>query len=208
MKLLILGATGGIGLELVKQAIEHGHQVTAFVRTQERLKEFVDRIAVIQGDVLNSAELERALEGQDAVLSSFGAREPRSQADADLLRRFAVALTRAMLHAKIRRVVVVSVAFLFKDSILPPAYLFGRLFFQDTVIDASGMEDVFRKSELDWTIVRPPQLTDKSGTGKYRVREGHLPRFGFTISRADVAACFIKTVKDGASVRKILGVSN
>ena len=158
--------------------------------------------------MLNSAELERALEGQDAVLSGFGAREPRSQVDADLLRRFAVALTSAMLHAKIRRVVVVSVAFLFKDSILPPAYLFGRLFFRDTVIDSSGMEDVFRKSELDWTIVRPPQLTDKPGTGKYRVREGHLPRFGFNISRADVADCLIKTLEDGGLHWKILGGSN
>jgi putative NADH-flavin reductase len=208
MKLLILGATGGIGLEIVRQAIDGGHQVAAFVRTPGRLKEFGDRIAVIQGDVLNSAELERALEGQDAVLSSFGAREPRSKADADLLRRFAVALTRAMLHSKIRRVVVVSVAFLFKDSIFPPTYLVGRLFFRDVVIDASGMEDIFRKSELDWTILRPPQLTDQPRTGKYRVREGHLPRFGFTISRADVADCLIKTVKDRASVGRILGVSN
>jgi len=208
MKLLILGATGGIGLEIVKQAIDCGHQVTAFVRTRERLKEFGDRIAVIQGDVLNGAALERALEGQDAVLSSFGAREPRSKPAAALLRRFAVALTRAMLHAKIRRVVVVSVAFLFKDLIFPPTYLFGWLFFRDVAIDASGMEDVFRKCELDWTILRPPQLTDQPRTGKYRVREGHLPRFGFTISRADVAECFIKTVNDRASVGKILGVSN
>ena len=208
MKLLILGATGGIGLEIVRQAIDGGHQVTAFVRTPERLKEFGDRIAVIQGDVLNSGELEQALEGQHTVLSSFGAREPRSKADADLLRRFAVVLTGAMLQAKVRRVVVVSVAFLFKDSIFPPTYLFGRLFFRDVVIDASGMEDVFRKSELDWTILRPPQLTDKPRTGKYRVREGHLPRFGFTISRADVAECLIKTVKDRASVGRILGVSN
>ncbi len=179
MKLLVLGATGGIGLELVKQAIEYHHQVTALVRAPERPKEFSDRIAVIQGDVLNSADIERALEGHDAVLSSFGPREPRSKADVDLLRRFAVALTRAMLRVKIRRVVVVSVAFLFKDSIVPPSYLFGRLFFRDTVIDASGMEDVTRKSELDWTIVRPSQLTDKPRTGNYRVREGHLPRFGF-----------------------------
>jgi NAD(P)-dependent dehydrogenase (short-subunit alcohol dehydrogenase family) len=141
MKLLILGATGGIGLEIVRQAIDRGHQVTAFVRTPERLKEFGDRIAVIQGDVLNSAELERALEGKDAVLSGFGAREPRSKADADLLRRFAVVLTRAMLQARIRRVVVVSVAFLFKDSIFPPTYLFGRLFFRDVVTDASAMEE-------------------------------------------------------------------
>jgi putative NADH-flavin reductase len=79
MKLLILGATGGIGLEIVKQAIDRGHQVTAFVRTPERFKEFDDRIAVIQGDVLNSTDLERALEGKDAVLSGFGAREPQIQ---------------------------------------------------------------------------------------------------------------------------------
>src|ERR1035438_3725528 len=208
MKLLILGATGGIGLEIVKQAIDGGHQVTALVRTPERLKEFVDRITIIQGDVLNGAELERALEGQDAVLSGFGAREPRSKGDADLLRRFAVALTRAMLHAKIRRVVVVSLAFLFKDSIVPPTYLFGRLFFPAVVIDASEMEDVFRKSALDWTILRPPRLTDKPCTGKYRVREGHLPRFGFTILPADRSECSIKTVKDRGSVGKILGVSN
>jgi putative NADH-flavin reductase len=208
MKLLVLGATGGIGLEIVRQAIDGGHQVTALVRTPERLKEFGDHLTVIQGDVLNSGELERALEGQDAVLSSFGAREPRSKADTDLLRRFAIALTRAMLHANIRRVVVVSVAFLFKDSIFPPTYLFGRLFFRDVVIDASGMEDVFRKAELYWTIVRPPQLTDKPRTGNYRVREGHLPRFGFKISRADVAEFMIRAVANGATIGKILGVSN
>ena len=208
MKLLILGATGGIGLEIVRQAIDAGHQVTALVRTPERLKEFAGRIAVIQGDVLNGAELERALAGQDAVLSGFGAREPRSKADADLLRRFAVALTRAMLHAKIRRVIVVSVAFLFKDSIVPPTYLFGRLFFRDVVIDASGMEDVFQKSELDWTILRPPRLSDKPRTGKYRVREGHLPCFGFKISRADVAEFMISTVQNGGTIGKIIGLSN
>ena len=208
MKLLILGATGGIGLEIVRQAIDGGHQVTVFVRTADRLKECGDRLTVIQGDVLNSAELERAFEGQDAVLSGFGAREPRSKADDDLLRRFAVALTRAMLHAKIRRVVVVSLAFLFKDSIVPPTYLLGRLFFRDVVIDASEMEDVFRKSALDWTILRPPRLTDKPRTGNYRLREGRLPRFGFSIARADVAEFMISTVQNGGSIGKIVGLSN
>jgi putative NADH-flavin reductase len=113
-----------------------------------------------------------------------------------------------MQHAVVRRVVIVSTAFLFKDSIVPPTYLFGRLFFPGVVIDASAMEQVITGSDLDWTIVRPPQLSDKPYTGKYRVREGHLPRFGFNISRADVADCFIKTVEDRTSVRKILGASN
>jgi len=208
MKLVVLGATGGTGLEIVRQAMEHGHSVTAFVRSPERLKPFFDRITIKQGDLLNSAELGRVIEGHDAVLSGFGPRLPISKADANLLQQFAVALTTAMRQAGVRRVVVESTAFLFRDSIVPPTYLFGRLFFPGVVVDASAMERVFRESELEWTMVRPPQLTDKPYTGKYRVRVGHLPRFGFNISRADVADCFIKTVEDRASIRKVLGVSN
>ena len=208
MKLVVLGATGGIGLEIVRQAIEHGHAVTAFVRSPERLRGFQGRIRVIQGDVLNSVELARAIEGHDAVLSGFGPRVPIAKSDANLLRQFAVALTTAMQHAGVRRIVVVSTAFLFRDSIIPPTYLFGRLFFPGVVTDAEGMERTIRASKLDWTIVRPPQLTDKRRSEKYRVRDGHLPRFGFNIPRADVADCLIKTIEDRTSVNKILGVSN
>jgi putative NADH-flavin reductase len=208
MKLVVLGATGGVGLEIVRQAIEHGHSVTAFVRSSERLKPFQDRIAVKQGDLLNRFEVEQVIQGHDAVLSGFGPRVPISKGDANLLRDFAVALTAAMQQVGVRRVVVVSTAFLFRDSIVPPTYLFGRLFFPGVVVDAAAMERIFVGSGLDWTIVRPPQLTDNPRTGRYRVREGHLPRFGFKISRADVADCFLKTVEDGGSVGKILGVSN
>jgi putative NADH-flavin reductase len=208
MKLVVLGATGGTGMEIVRRAIERGHSVTAFVRSPERLNGFRDRINVKQGDLLNSAELERAIQGHDAVLSGFGPRLPISKADSNLLEQFAVALTTAMPRAGVRRVVVESTAFLFRDSIVPPTYLFGRLFFLRVVADASAMERVFEKSELDWTIVRPPRLTDKPYTGKYRVREGHLPRFGFNISRPDVADCLIKTVEARASIRKVLGASN
>src|SRR5438128_8077250 len=208
MKLVVLGATGGTGLEIVRQAMEHGHSVTAFVRSPERLKPFRDRITVKQGDLLNSAELERVIKGHDAVVSGFGPRAPASKAEANLLQQFAVALTSAMLHADVRRVVVESVAFLFKDSLVPPAYLFGRLFFPGRVADASAMERVFEESELDWTMVRPPELTDKPYTGEYRVREGHLPRFGFKISRADVADFMIKAVENHVFSRKIVGICN
>ena len=208
MKIFVLGATGGTGQELVRQAIEHGHGVTAFVRSPEKLKTFGERIAVIRGDLLNSAELERVLEGHDAVLSGFGPRVPISKADAHLLERFADTLTHAMQHAGVRRVVVESMAFLFKDSIIPPAYVVGRLFFRELVADASAMERVITNSGLDWTIVRPPQLTDKPRTGKYRVRDGHLPGFGFNISRADVADFSIRSLQNNDAIHKIVGVSN
>ena len=189
--------------------MERGHSVTAFVRSRERLHQAVrgSHRGRGLGDLLNSAQLERVLQGHDAVLSGFGPRLPISKADEHLLQRFASALTSAMLRARVQRVVVESSAFLFKDSIVPPTYLVGRLFFAGIVRDASAMEQVFRESGVDWTIVRPPRLTDKPHTGKYRVLEGHLPRFGFSISRADVADCMIKAVEDPATVRKVLGAS-
>jgi putative NADH-flavin reductase len=113
-----------------------------------------------------------------------------------------------MPRAGVRRTVVESVAFLFKNSIVPPTYLFGRLFFPTVVDDASAMERVFEESGLDWTMVRPPQLTDKPYTGKYRVRDSGLPIFGFKISRADVADFMIKAAADPNTIHKIIGVCN
>jgi len=206
MKLVVLGATGSTGLEIVRQAMQRSHSVTAFVRSPERLKPLSDRIIIKQGNLLDAAELEHVIQGHDAVLSAFGPRVPISKTDANLLRQFAVALTSAMPRAGVRRVVVESVAFLFKDAIIPPAYLLGRLFFPGVVRDASAMEKVLEKSGLEWTIARPPKLTPKPYTGKYRVREGHLPPFGFSVSYADVADFMIKVVENRSLIGKIAGV--
>ena len=208
LKMSVLGATGGTGLELIKRALERGHLVTAFVRSPDRLRDLRDRIDIKQGDLLNSDELEQAMQGHDLVLSGFGPRVPVAKVDANLLERFARALTTALPAARVRRVIVESVAFLFKDSVLPPAYLLGRLFFSRTVADASAMEQVFRNTDLDWTMVRPPELTDKPYTGKYRVREGHLPRFGLKVSRADVADLMIKLAETDGSIRRVVGIAN
>ena len=206
MQLVVLGATGGIGLEIVRQAIARGHSVTAFVRNRAALDRFRSRIAILEGNLLNPVEMAPAISGQDAIVSGFGPRVPIAKTDKTLLRDFARTLTGAMRETGVKRAVIVSVAFLFKDSIIPPAYIFGRLFFPGTVTDASAMESVFESSGLDWTIVRPPRLTDKALSGKYRAREGHLPRFGFTISRPDVADFMLQAVENPSTVRKIIGV--
>jgi len=206
MKLLVLGATGGIGIEIVEQALERGHSVTAFVRSSRRLKSFVGKINIVEGNPLDSREVARVLEGHDAVISAFGPRVPIAKADAHLLRDFAAALTNAMRRAVVPRAIVVSTAFLFKDSLIPPVYLLGRLLFPGLVSDATDMEKILRESGLDITIARPPQLTDKPFTGKYRVREGHLPTFGFSISRADVADFMIQTAEDRSFSAAVVGV--
>jgi len=208
MKLLVLGATGGTGLQIVRQAIEQGHSVTAFVRSPNRLQSFQNSIDIQQGDLLSKPQLEKILPGHDAVLSAFGPRAPIAKGEETLLQQFAAVLTGAMRTAQVRRVIVESVAFLFKDAIFPPAYLLGKLLFPSVVADAAAMEKIFQSSGLDWTLVRPPRLTDGEHSAHYRMREGHLPPFGFSISRADVADCFLKVLDDRSTIGKILGVSN
>ncbi len=208
MKLVVMGATGGIGLEVLHQAIGRGHSVTAFVRSPERLKPFGDGITVIQGDLLNSAEVAQAIEGHDAILSAFGPRVPVAKDEAHDLQRFATALASAIRQTTVRRAVVVSTSLLFRDSIIPPTYLVGQLFFPTTIADASKMEEIIASSDFDWTLVRPTRLTDKPRTGKYRIREEHLPNFGFTISRADVADFMLDTIEKVTSLRKVVGITN
>jgi putative NADH-flavin reductase len=208
LKLLVLGATGATGLEVVRQAIKRDHSVTAFVRSPDRLGAIRNQIAIRKGDLLDSSQLALVIEGHDAVISAFGPRLPISKTDAHLLQQFATALTEAMERTRVQRVVVESVAFLFKDSIIPPASLLGKLLFPSIVADSAAMEKIFAKSGLDWTLVRPPELTNKPYTGNYRVREEHLPAFGFKISRADVADYMIKAVEYHLSSRKFVGVSN
>jgi len=207
MKLIVLGATGGVGLEILRQALERQHSVTALVRDPSRLSSFNGRVRVVAGNPLSQQELSRALVGHDAVLSALGPRLPLAKSDDDLLTRFARALTSAMRESTVRRVVVLSTAFLFLNSLFPPAYLFGRLFFPFVVNDASAMEAIVTNSQLDWTLVRPPQFTNKPHTGNYRVREAHLPRFGFSIPRADVADYLLTAAADKTTRKKIIGLS-
>ena len=208
MRIVVLGATGATGLEIVRVALQRGHSVTAFVRSPEKLNGFRDRITVNQGDLLDSTQLERVIRGHDAVLSGFGPRIPIAKGEEDLLQRFARALRSAMMVAGVSRVIVESVAFLFKNSIFPPVYLLGRLLFPAVVADASAMEQVFAESPLEWTMVRPPELTNKPYTGKYRFAEGHLPSFGFKVSRADVADFIVRAVESRQTVGKVIGISD
>jgi putative NADH-flavin reductase len=208
MKLVILGATGGIGLELVRQSIERGHQVTALVRRPEPLNSFSNQAKIIQGDVLDPSRLATVLAGHDAIASGFGPRPPIAKAESDLLTRFASSLTIAAQQSRVRRAILVSSAFLFKDAILPPANLLGRMFFGKLVVDATEMERIVRSSDLDWTIVRPPRLNDKPLTGKYRTRVSHLPTMGFQISRANVADFTLNIAENRACIREVVGVSN
>ena len=204
MKLFILGATGGIGRHLVRLAMEHGHFVTAYVRSPKKIGEAHERLKVMQGDVFNAGEMAGSMEGHDAVLSSFG---PNALLSSTLRRDFGRALATAMQESGVHRLELVSSALLFREAGILSGILKVTLF-REMLPDMAGMEAEVCQSDLDWTMVRPPRLTNGPARHSYRIADGSLPKDGFLISRADVAHFMIGEAENPTHVQRIVGVAN
>ncbi|AKJ11437.1 epimerase [Streptomyces incarnatus] len=209
MNLTVFGATGGIGREIVRQALGAGHRVTAVVRDPARLDVTGDTLEVFRADLADPEELRAAVSGRDAVLSGLGA---RSRKDAGVATR----LTRTVLHAMeaegVRRLLVVSAG-----PVGPAAEGDGTLdramrglvsaALKDVYTDLRAMEAELARSATDWTSVRPPRLQNKPLTGRYRTVVGGFPRQGRFIARADVAHAMLAMIDDEATVKQGVGVA-
>ncbi len=206
MRLFILGATGGIGRQLVDQALERHHQVTAFVRSPQKLGAPRDGLTVIRGDVLNADAMSAALRGHDAVLSALGPPGPsRNTITSDGAR----ATVAAMQSAGVRHVLVVGVAALFPDIGMLGRMLRNTLL-RNIADDSAEMERIVEASKLDWTIVRPPRLTNGLRREHYGVADDDLPKDAggnATISRADVAHFMLEEVEQPGHMRQIVGIA-
>lgn len=221
MKLTIVAATGGIGRKVLEQAVAAGHDITVVVRHPERVTE---PVRIVPAD-LAAAKLDAitsAVRGADAVLSGLGA---RSSAEAGVARDGTRVIMQAMKRADVRRLVVVSAAPIGTVSSPgrphPPKYdagdgffmrhlfsPFARTAFRRHYADLARMEDTLRDSDLDWTIVRPPKLTDKPLTGAYRIAFGQNLRGGWDVSRADVAQYMLRVVQQPETFGQIIGIAN
>jgi putative NADH-flavin reductase len=201
MNFFILGATGGIGSALIEQALKRGHSVTAFVRSPEKIAQPQPNLRVQQGDPRQTSQLVASMAGHDAVVSALGV---RSLTKRTLLEDCARSTVEAMRKSGLRRLLVVSAALLFPDAgpLAPPL----RFILHYNMIDSKAMEQIVAASELDWTIVRPPRLTDGKHTGRFRAEMDRLPKNGFSISRADVAHFLLQASEERSYVRGIVGV--
>jgi putative NADH-flavin reductase len=222
MKLTVFAATGGIGRQLLGQALEAGHDVTAVVRDPRSLPAVVRAVQVADLAAADPAALEPAVAGADAVLSGLG---PRSRSEAGVASRGTRAIVGAMAATGVRRVVVVSAApvatvaspgrphpprhdpgdgLLTRQLVMP--LLVAAL--RDVYDDLALMEDVLRDSGLDWTVVRPPRLTDGPLTGAYRTAPGRNLRRGFLVSRADVAHLMLGALERPETIGQAIGIAN
>ena len=225
MKLTIFAATGGIGRQILEQAVDGGHDVTAVVRHPQKLPgELSRQVRVVTADLAapDPATLTSAVQGADAVLSALG---PRSNAEAGIATRGTQAIAAAMKATGARRIVVVSAAPIGTVPSParpdPPKHDPGDGFIMANLLnpltkaalrkhyaDLAQMEDILRDSDLDWTAVRPPRLTDKPLTGTYRTANGRNLRRGLSISRADVAHYMLRALDQPETIRQTISVAS
>jgi putative NADH-flavin reductase len=209
VKLTVFGATGGVGQEIVRQALRAGHQVTAVVRDPARLEVTGPGLDVVRADLTDEETVRPAVAGRDAVLSGLGA---RSRKDAGIATRLTRTVLGAMETEGVRRLLVVSAAPLGpapeQDGPLDRAVRgVVSAVFKDIYADLRAMEEEIARSATDWTVVRPPRLQDRPVTGKYRVVVSGSPAKGRSLGRADVAHAMLAMTGDPATVKQGVGIA-
>jgi putative NADH-flavin reductase len=205
MRLAIFGGTGGTGLELTRQALEHGHSVRVLVRNPNKMPVTNANMRLVLGSVLDHESVTKTILGTDAVLSCLGQR--------NLLRNTRVCsvgthlIMAVMKEQGVRRLVVES-AFGAGES-LAAANIMARLMVA-TVLwapyeDKNLLEPEVKASGLDWTILRPTMLTSGPKTGRFAVNSGRPATH--SVSRADVATVMLKAVEERLWVGEALTVT-
>src|SRR5262249_45618335 len=200
MKIFVIGATGRTGREVVEQALARGHDVTAFVRSPENTNLRNERLTILKGNAMDENQLFDVMQNHDAVVSTLGPRKPFKPSS--LLQDSAVATTQAMHRTGVKRIVVLSAAAHFPG--IPNRIV--TFILRNHMRDSRAMEEIVQDSGLDWTIARPPRLTEE-GYMTYRSQEGAAPKMGFSLSRKAVAAFMLDVIEQKKHFQKIVGIA-
>lgn len=206
MKIAIFGATGGTGLEVARQGLDAGHNITTFVRDSSRLGNLQGKVKVITGDINDPEAVSAAIKGQDAVVCALGSRDLKATT---VRTDGTINIINAMHANQVERLVAVSAMGIGESwKTLPLA---SKLFFATVLkssrVDHESQEAAIRNSGLDWTIIRPSGLTDGPRTGEYRYGE-NIETTSSTIARANVADLILKSLEDRELVGKAPTITN
>ncbi|NKY97167.1 NAD(P)H-binding protein [Nocardiopsis dassonvillei subsp. albirubida] len=209
MHVTVFGATGGTGRHVVAQALRAGHRVQAVVRDPGRLPLSHVRLETVRMDTPDLGRLAQTLAHGDAVISALGA-SARGGFPAST---WISAILRAVEDHPRPRLVAVSASplgppparesMVIKKVVTP---LVGWVF-RDAYRDLAVMERSLSASDTDWTILRPPRLTDGPLTGLHRMSLGTNVSGGLSISRADLAHAALAALEDPATLKQAVGVS-
>lgn len=208
MKIALFGATGGTGRQFLAQATAAGHEVTAIVRDPTKLASRA-HLSVVAADVMDPDAISSLIAGQDAVVTAIG---PNQSGPTTVQTESTASILNAMQRNGMRRLVVVSNSGMVTTGDGPVSRFIAkpilRRLLRHPWADMRHMEDLVRASELDWTILRPPMLTNGKRTGSYRIALDRNVRGGIRLSRADLADGVLRCLADPAFVRTTVSIAN
>jgi len=203
MRLFVLGANGRTGTEIIDLARGRGHEITAFVRSPQKLRSAAS-LTVVRGDPLRPENIEAVLPGHDAVLSAIGPHPREAFRPSTLLTDCARATVTAMTASGVARLAIVSAAVLFPEKGL--YFAFFQWLLRHHARDLLSMENLVQESGLAWTIARPPRLR-KSPDACFRALRNALPPGSRAMSYRSVAAFLLDAVEHRAHVTEIVGLA-
>ncbi len=208
-RIIVFGATGGTGKELVMQALEQGYEVTAVVRNPDTFTMQHPHLTISKGDVLQPITFEYKLQSADAVISCLGAAGTKPTT---LYSDGIMNIITAMQKGKVKRLVCISALPLYlNNSMGIRLQLLIKLFlapiFKNLYSDMRLMETRIMCSNLNWTIVRPPYLINKPLTGIYRTATHVHLKKPWSISRADLAHFMLSTIDNPETIQSKTEIS-
>lgn len=211
MKLVIFGANGGTGRRATSYALAAGHQVAAVTRRPGQFPIRHPRLDVVTADVYDERQVNEAVDGADAVISTLGV--PFTRRPVTIYSAGVGNIVRAMDRLGVRRIVAVSSSALDRRPHADGGFLLNRVMQplitrtigRTTYADMAAMERLLADSDLDWTVLRPSGLFDADRVGNYRLQQDHAD--GIFTSRADLAACLVAQVGDRRWSRRRVAVT-
>jgi nucleoside-diphosphate-sugar epimerase len=208
----VFGATGGIGRQVVDQLLAAGHHVTAVIRSPGKLDADRDRLTVVVGELSDRDAIDAAIRDADAVISALGPSLGRSAGDRALTEGTALIVS-LMREEGVRRFVGLATPSIpdrrdglhWKQKVLP---VMAKLMFPDALTELRGMTEAVTSSDLDWTIARITNPTNRSATGTWRAGFLGRDKVGSVMSRADIAAFLVAQLTDRTYVAAAPAISN
>lgn len=208
MRVLVVGASHGLGKETVKTALAEGHRVTALARHPERIGVSHERLRLIRGDVLKLADVKKSVRNQQAVIITLGL--PTKQAigfdHSQVLSGGTANVIEAMERTKANRLILeTAIGAGESKHQLGWFYRFSlRVGLRSLFKEKDLQETLVKDSPLDWTIIRPSALTNGPATGQYLVNPPMSYGMFTHISRKDVAGFMLKCLADDTTVGQVL----
>jgi putative NADH-flavin reductase len=209
MKITIIGASAGVGLESVKRALKRNHKVTTLSRSEISLPSN-QNLTMQQGSATNKNDLKKSIENAQAVIVALGT--GKSMKATTLYSDFAKLLVEVQQEKNTQIPFVIVTGFGAGESGKYNSFFMGLLFnllLKAVYADKSKMEEIITNSKLNWEIVRPGQLKDKPLTEKYRIENKLYKGINIGgINRADVADFLVKQAENTTELKKYVSLSN